>query len=81
MIEEIKKLLSENGLECLESKSLDGDHVMEIWHEKRKITFYVDGESDQIIRVWGPNIITEMSIHNISHPVDSQPHIDWLLGR
>ena len=81
MIEEIRQILSDNGLEFAESKSRDGDLVLETWHEKRKITFYIDGESDQVIRVWGPSIITEMSIYNISHPLDSQSHIDWLLGR
>ena len=47
MIEEIKKLLTENGLEFFESKSHDGYHVLETWREKRKITFYYNNKKLQ----------------------------------
>jgi hypothetical protein len=42
------------------SASEDGEVVMEWWHNAHKLTVYVSGTTAQYLKVWGPNITTQM---------------------
>lgn len=37
-----------------------GDVVLEWWHDARKITVYASSDAYEILRVWGPDLDTEM---------------------
>jgi hypothetical protein len=49
------------------------DETVEVWHRDRKVVIY----ADSVLRVWGPNIETEMS--NAPRSLQSvQDAMDWL---
>ncbi len=91
MLDEIKKLLKDRGIESLVTPDIDeADEedltgMIEVWHKKRKMTiyFYEDCHATQfglLLRVWGPHIHDEMSEHKIESADDAIKHIDWLIG-
>lgn len=86
MLDEIKKLLKDRGIESftsIDEKNLYGTHantVIEAWHKKRKITIYFYRDYATLLRVWGPHIWNEMSEHKIESADDAISHIDWLIG-
>lgn len=43
------------------SASEDGEIVMEWWHNSHKLTVYVGEAAPQYLKVWGPNMATQMA--------------------
>lgn len=41
--------------------SPDGEVVLEWWHENKKLTVYISGQSAEYVQVWGPDIDSMMS--------------------
>jgi len=59
--------------------SIDGDTTaIEVWHNHRKISIYLNKEEVTVLRIWGSNIFTEMSTHNIKSATEIVDHIEWL---
>jgi hypothetical protein len=85
MIDQIKQMLLDRGIEGFLQNNVEWDEeaykVLEVWHNSRKLTIYqnIDGTAE-IIRVWGPNIHSDMGDYTISDPIDAISHIDWLDG-
>ena len=43
------------------SSSEDGEVVLEWWKRDHKLTIYISNDSADFLKVWGPNIATEMA--------------------
>ncbi len=62
----------------LVSDSGDGGVMFEWWHDKRKLTVYIgDGEA-RFLRVWGPNIESEMQDGTAEPASTLLPIWSWL---
>jgi hypothetical protein len=44
--------------------------VLEWWHQGKKITIYVEGEKAEYIKVWGPDMDSEMEEGQLNDPQD-----------
>ncbi len=60
------------------SAGQDGEIVLEWWGEGKKITLYVSAKAVDCIRVWGPNVDTEMDENPIQNDVDVRSAWSWL---
>ena len=60
------------------SASEDGEVTFEWWKENRKITLYFGGESIEYVKVWGPNIQTEMDTGQVNLADDFRALWTWL---
>lgn len=59
--------------------SADGDVVFEWWHGKRKLTVYVSDGVASYVKVWGPNMVSEMEDGEIGHNVSEFVSLwNWL---
>lgn len=60
------------------SASEDGEITFEWWKEDRKITLYFSEESIEYVKVWGPNIQTEMDTGQVGLADDFRALWTWL---
>ena len=83
-IEEIQQTLKSRNIKSHTTPDLNGEEdltgIIEVWYRKRKLTFYCYNYETVIIRVWGPNIETEMAEYTIQVITDVTSHVDWLIG-
>lgn len=62
-LEQLHAIAIENRLwwhEPLVNISIDAEVVFEWWHEHKKLTVYILGDTAEYIKVWGPDIDNEM---------------------
>jgi hypothetical protein len=57
-----------------------GNIVFEWWNGPRKLTVYVSPDTTEYVKVWGPNIFTEMEDGEITSPDDRRELWQWLIG-
>lgn len=57
---------------------MEGDVVLEWWHQARKITLYISPTSVEFVKVWGPNIFDEMEDGTVRHSGDRRALWNWL---
>jgi hypothetical protein len=77
-VDAILQALGDNGYAITPTRPSPSEDVarpVEAWHRDRKVTIY----PDSVLRVWGPNIHSEMSDEPRSHET-VQTALDWLYG-
>ena len=60
------------------SAGQDGEIVLEWWGDKKKTTMYVSACAVDCIRVWGPDVDTQMDERRIQHQADVRTVWSWL---
>lgn len=60
------------------SRSPNGEVVLEWWHGSRKLTVYVGEHVREFVRVWGPDIHSEMADGAVDGGYDLAQHLRWL---
>ena len=63
------------------SRSPIGEVVLEWWHGARKLTVYVGEHALEYVRVWGPDIESEMADGPITGGGDLASLLRWLQER
>lgn len=69
---------NDNWQEPHVSAGQDGEVALEWWGPRHKITVYVSAGSAVCLRVWGPDVDTEMDEIEIQGPADLTNLWDWL---
>jgi len=58
-----------------------GEVTLEWWCEERKLTLSFEDGAVVFVKVWGPNIHTEMSAGKVTSSGQARNLFIWLLGR
>ncbi len=78
----LDKVIKENGLIYKAphvSMTFHDEYVLEYWHNKRKIAIYFEkDDSIFFIKVWGPDILNEMSDGFVATEEDTLELWKWL---
>lgn len=81
-LDRVTALCKSNGIDVPEPHIVvtprDGV-VFEWWNKERKLTFYVSDDYVDILKVWGPNMETEMENFQISSDVQYVVLFQWLM--
>ncbi|WP_298914730.1 hypothetical protein [uncultured Nostoc sp.] len=66
--------------EPLVNLSFDSEIVFEWWHETKKLTIYIPGNTIEYIKVWGTDIDNEMEDGTSSSPAELTALWKWLVS-
>jgi hypothetical protein len=62
------------------TSSAEGEVVSEWWNGPKKLTVYCTGAEASYVKVWGPDICTEMEDGDASAPAIQQQLWSWLVS-
>ena len=69
-------------LEILKSAHItydeNNDVCMEFWNEDKKVTIYLEEQCVTLIKVWGTDMLNEMSDENVTNIKDVWEAFSWL---
>jgi hypothetical protein len=63
------------------TSSAEGEVVFEWWNDPRKLTTYCTAEEANFVKVWGPDMVTQMVDGDASTPADKLQLWEWLTGQ
>ena len=64
----------------LVTRSPHGEVVLEWWHGENKLTTYLSGQTVEYVKVWGSDMVSEMSEGSIQGSADLVLHLRWLMN-
>ena len=69
---------SPEGRLCAATKESDDEIVLEWWKGEKKLAIYASPGAIEYVKVWGPDIFSEMEDGNIENAQDFQSLWRWL---
>jgi hypothetical protein len=63
------------------TSSAEGEVVFEWWNDPRKLTVYCTAEDANFVKVWGPDMVTQMEDGDATSPAARQQLWMWLTGQ
>jgi hypothetical protein len=63
------------------TSSAEGEVVFEWWNDPRKLTVYCTAEDASYVKVWGPDMVTQMEDGDATSPAARQQLWMWLTGQ
>jgi hypothetical protein len=63
------------------TSSAEGEVVFEWWNDDRKLTLYCSGTDASYVKVWGPDIVTQMEDGDATAPDAGEALWYWLTGQ
>ena len=60
--------------------SSEGEVVLEWWQDCKKLTIYIGNQSAEYVKVWGPDINTDMEAGQADSPVIRRLLWKWLIS-
>ena len=63
------------------TSSAEGEIVFEWWNDPRKLTVYCTAEDANHVKVWGPDMVTQMEDGDATSPAARQQLWMWLTGQ
>jgi hypothetical protein len=63
------------------TSSAEGEVVFEWWNEPHKLTVYCTAEDANFVKVWGPDMVTQMEDGDATSPAARQQLWRWLTGQ
>lgn len=82
-LKQLRKLVAADQMwwgEPLVNLSFDSEIVFEWWHETKKLTVYILGNTAEYIKVWGTDIDNEMEDGTSSSPAQLTDLWKWLVS-
>jgi hypothetical protein len=82
-LERLRKIVTSNQMwwcEPLVNLGVDSEIVFEWWHENKKVTVYILGNTAEYIKVWGTDIDNEMEDGSVTSATELKDLWKWLVS-